>query len=148
MCLYCVVNRRDLIVRSLLQDIKTTVYEKSYGPVAAVIGNDPSVVEFSQRSPFSRNADCIRIPRVGPRRRSTIAPSEVLDVKRIDVEASAKLCSSPYDVRLGEYALLAKEILLIRLLPSKAPRCRSAYTNRSPTPTTSARAPSRASWNA
>lgn len=49
MCLYCVVNRRDLIVRSLLQDIKTTVYEKSYGPVTAVIGNDPSVVEFSQR---------------------------------------------------------------------------------------------------
>lgn len=49
MCLYCVVNRRDLIVRSLLQDIKTTVYENSYGPVTAVIGNDPSVVEFSQR---------------------------------------------------------------------------------------------------
>lgn len=49
MCLYCVVNRRDLIVRPLLQDIKTTVYEKSYGPVTAVIGNDPSVVEFSQR---------------------------------------------------------------------------------------------------
>ena len=49
MSLYRVVNRRDLIVRSLLQDIKTTVYEKSYGPVTAVIGNDPSVVEFSQR---------------------------------------------------------------------------------------------------
>lgn len=49
MCLYCVVNRRDLIVRPRLQDKKTTVYEKSYGPVTAVIGNDPNVVEFSQR---------------------------------------------------------------------------------------------------
>lgn len=49
MCLYCVVNRRDLIVSPLLQDIKTTVYEKSYGPVTAVIGNNPSVVEVSQR---------------------------------------------------------------------------------------------------
>lgn len=49
MCLYCVVNRRDLIVRPLLQDIKTSVYENSYGSVTAVIGNDPSLVEFSQR---------------------------------------------------------------------------------------------------
>lgn len=109
MCLYCVVNRRDLIVRSLLQDIKTTVYEKSYGPVAAVIGNDPSVVEFSKRQPFSRNVDCIRITRVRSRRWSTMAPSGVLDVKLMDLEASAAPSSSSYDVRLDEYALLVKE---------------------------------------
>lgn len=124
MCLYCVVNRRDLIVRSLLQDIKTTVYEKSYGPVTAVIGNDPSVVEFSQRQPFSRNVDCTRITRVRSRRWSTMASSGVLDVKRIDLETSAAPRFFPYDVRLGEY---------------------SSFTTKSPTPTTSARAPSRAS---
>ena len=108
MCLYCVVNRRDLIVRLLLQDIKTTVYENSYGPVTAVIGNDPSVVEFSQRLPFLRNADCIRIPRVRPRRRSTMAPSRIFNVRRIDLVASAALWSFPCDVRLDEYALLVK----------------------------------------
>lgn len=35
------------------------------------------------------------------------APSGVLDVKRIALEASAAHHSFPYDVRLGEYALLA-----------------------------------------
>ena len=49
MCLYCVVNRRDLNVRTLLQDMKTTVHESSYSPVIAAIGNNPSVVEVSQR---------------------------------------------------------------------------------------------------
>ena len=49
MSLYRVINRRDLNVRTLLQDMKTTVHESSYSPVIAVIGNNPSVVEFSQR---------------------------------------------------------------------------------------------------
>ena len=49
MSLYRVVNRRDLNARTLLQDMKTTVYESSYSPVIAAIGNNPSVVEFSQR---------------------------------------------------------------------------------------------------
>ena len=35
-------------------------------------------------------------------------PSGVLDVMRIDLEASAAPRFFPYDVRLGEYALLAK----------------------------------------
>lgn len=38
-----------------------------------------------------------------------MAPSGVLDVKRMDLEASAALSSSSYDVRLDEYALLVKE---------------------------------------
>ena len=74
-----------------------------------------------------------------------MVPSGVLDVKRIELEASAAPCSSSYDVRLDEYALWPKRALPIRLLQPKAPRCTSAYTTRSPTTTTSARAPSRAS---
>lgn len=38
-----------------------------------------------------------------------MAPSGVLDVKRMDLEASAAPSSSSYDVRLDEYALLVKE---------------------------------------
>lgn len=49
MSFYRVVNRRDLNARTLLQDMKTTAYESSYSPVIAVIGNNPSVVEVSQR---------------------------------------------------------------------------------------------------
>ena len=37
-----------------------------------------------------------------------MAPSGVLDVKRIDLEASAAPRFFPYDVRLDVYALLAK----------------------------------------
>ena len=77
-----------------------------------------------------------------------MAPSRIFNVKRIDLVAAAALCSFPYDVRLDEYALLVKKVLPIKLLPSKASRRRSAYATRSPTATTSARAPSRASWNA
>lgn len=47
--LYRVVNRRDLNAMTLLQDIKTTVYESTYSSVIAVIGNNPNVVEVSQR---------------------------------------------------------------------------------------------------
>lgn len=36
-----------------------------------------------------------------------MASSGVLDVKRIDLETSAAPRFFPYDVRLGEYALLA-----------------------------------------
>lgn len=49
MSLYRVVNRRDLNVRTLLQDMKTAVYVCSYSQVIAVIGNNPSAVEVSQR---------------------------------------------------------------------------------------------------
>lgn len=49
MSLYPVVNRRDLNARTLLQDMKTAVYVCSYSQVIAVIGNNPSVVEVSQR---------------------------------------------------------------------------------------------------
>lgn len=38
-----------------------------------------------------------------------MAPSGMLDATRIYLVASAALCSFPYDVRLGEYALLVKE---------------------------------------
>ncbi len=38
-----------------------------------------------------------------------MAPSGVLDVKRMDLEASAAPSSSSYDARLDEYALLVKE---------------------------------------
>lgn len=38
-----------------------------------------------------------------------MASSGVLDVKRIDLETSAAPRFFPYDVRLGEYALLVKE---------------------------------------
>ena len=38
-----------------------------------------------------------------------MAPSGVLDEKRIDLEIPAAYHSFPYDVRLGEYALLVKE---------------------------------------
>lgn len=49
MNLYRVVNRHDLNAMTLLQDMKTTVYESTYSPVIAVIGNNPNVVEVSQR---------------------------------------------------------------------------------------------------
>ena len=49
MSLYRVVNRRDLNAMTLLQDMKTTVYKSTYSPVITVIGNNPSVVEVSQR---------------------------------------------------------------------------------------------------
>ena len=49
MSLYRVINRRDLNARTLLQDMKTTVHENSCSPVIAAIGNNPSVVEVSQR---------------------------------------------------------------------------------------------------
>lgn len=48
MSLYRVVNRRDLKVGPLLQDMKTSVFEGSCSQVIAAIGNDPSVVEVSQ----------------------------------------------------------------------------------------------------
>lgn len=38
-----------------------------------------------------------------------MVPSRVLYAKWIDLKASAAPCSFPYDVRLGEYALLVKE---------------------------------------
>ena len=56
-----------------------------------------------------------------------MGPSGMLDVKRIYLEIYAAHRSFPYDVRLGEYALLVKEGLPIRLLQSKAPRFASAY---------------------
>lgn len=49
MNLYRVVNRRNLNAMTLLQDMKTTVYESTYSPVITVIGNNPSVVKVSQR---------------------------------------------------------------------------------------------------
>ena len=38
-----------------------------------------------------------------------MAPSGMLDARRIYLVASAALCSFPCEARLGEYALLVKE---------------------------------------
>lgn len=66
-----------------------------------------------------------------------MASSGVLDVKRIDLETSAAPRFFPYDVRLSECALLVKEGPADKVAVIKGPRCRSAYTARSSTPTTS-----------
>lgn len=51
-----------------------------------------------------------------------MAPSGVLDVKRIDLELSAVPRSFPYDVRLGEYALLVKEGSSDKVAAIKGPK--------------------------
>ena len=73
-----------------------------------------------------------------------MAPSGVLDVKRIDLELSAAPRSFPYDVRLGEYTLLIKEGSSDKVAAIKGPKVHVSVHHLKDLPT-SARAPSRAS---
>lgn len=73
-----------------------------------------------------------------------MAPSEMLDAKRIYLEISAAHRSFSYDVRLGEYVLLVKEGPADKDAAIKGPEVRVSVRHLKDLPT-SERAPSRAS---
>lgn len=72
-----------------------------------------------------------------------MVPSGVLDAKRIDIEISAAHHSSPYDVRLGEYALLVKEEPADKIAAIRGPEVHVSVQRLKDLPT-SERVPSRA----
>ena len=73
-----------------------------------------------------------------------MVPSGVIGAKRIDLEISAVPRSSPYDVRLGGYALLVKEGPADKVAAIKDPEAHVSVRHLKDL-LTSARAPSRAS---
>lgn len=73
-----------------------------------------------------------------------MAPSGVLGVRRIDLEISAAPRFFPYDVRLGEYALLVTEGPADKVAAIKGPKGHVSVHHLKDLPT-STRTPTRAS---